>query len=116
MEKIIIDRLKVWAHHGVNSQERQVGNEFEVSVTLNCDLTAAMASDDVADTVNYAEVVSIIVKEMSVPSSLLENVVYRIKRAITGSFPAVVGGTIRVDKLTPPISCQLRLVGVETCF
>lgn len=116
MEKIIIDNLRVWAFHGVAAQEREVGNEFKITVTLMCDLSAAMRSDNVADTINYADVIAVIKQEMSLPSALLENVVYRIKQSIIQKFSSVVGGSIRLDKLTPPIACEVAAVGVETSW
>ena len=60
METIEVKRLELWARHGVMEQERVVGNMFTVDVSLSVDLQRAMVSDSVEDTVNYAEVVDVV--------------------------------------------------------
>ena len=114
METIEVNGLEVFARHGVGEQERKVGNMFTVDLQLNVDLSRAMASDSVEDTVNYAEVIALVKSEMAVQSLLLENVVYRIKVAIVTKFPQVNGGMVRVAKLTPPIPCKVISVAVVT--
>lgn len=114
METIEIKGLEVWARHGVMEQEREVGNMFRVDVALTADLSAAMMSDSVDDTINYALIVELVKQEMAVPSRLLENIVGRIKTAILRSFPAVTGGSVTVAKIVPPIPCVLESVSVTT--
>lgn len=104
---ISVDRLKVFARHGVFAQETTVGNEFEVSVRLRVNVPQAMADDELDGTVSYADVVDIIKREMAIPSRLLEHVASRIARAIDQTFPAVKGGTLTVAKLHPPIAAQM---------
>ena len=114
METIKVTGLELWAHHGVLEQERVVGNRFVVDVSVDADLSWAMESDSVADTINYAVIVDIVKREMSIPSDLLENVVWRIRQALLSEFPMVIGGRVRVTKLTPPISCRVDGVSVTT--
>lgn len=114
METIEINRLEVRARHGVGEQERVVGNIFLVDVHLDADLSRAMVSDNVDDTINYATVIDIIKHEMSIPSALLENVVWRIRQAIISTFPTVTGGMIRLAKVTPPVPCKVGATAVVT--
>lgn len=114
METIEVTGLELWANHGVLEQERAVGNRFVVDVSIDADLSRAMESDSVADTINYAAIVDIVKREMARPSALLENVVWRIRRAIISEFPMVIGGSVRLTKLTPPISCRVTGVSVTT--
>lgn len=100
---ITVERLLLHARHGVMEQERRVGNDYEVSVSLNCDDARATETDDVADTVNYARVIEIIKQEMRIPSRLLEHVAGRIARALVAEFPSVSGGSVTVTKLHPPV-------------
>lgn len=116
MSTIEIKGLELWARHGVGEQERKVGNIFVVDVTLDVDLSRAMESDRVEDTVSYADVIETVKAVMAVPSALLENVAWRIARAIKSEYPAVLGGTVRVAKLTPPISCSVDSVAVKIAF
>ena len=110
---IEINGLRLMARHGVMAQERAVGNIFEVSVHLRYPIAVAMEHDTLGDTVNYAEVVEIIREVMSVPSLLLENVVWRIREAILLRYPAIEGGMIRLAKLTPPIPAEMKDVAVR---
>lgn len=100
---IELNRVRFYAYHGVMQQERKVGNDYEVSLRVDVPLQAAMASDDVADTLNYAHLYALVAREMAVPSALLEHVVGRIYKAIAEAYPAVTGGSLRVAKLSPPI-------------
>ena len=49
---------------------------------------------------------------MAEPSALLENVLLRLKERITGDFPAVTDGRIKLAKLTPPIAARMESVAV----
>lgn len=53
MDRIEISGLQVFGHHGVFPEERQRGQMFAVDLVLECDLSAAAASDALADTVDY---------------------------------------------------------------
>ena len=68
---IFLQNLRVYAYHGVSPQEQLVGNEYTIDLRLQVDFQQATITDDVTDTVNYAEVVSSIRDEMSRPSQLL---------------------------------------------
>ena len=48
--------LRFHAYHGVAAQERLVGNDYVVDLRLHVNVDKAMRSDNVDDTVNYAEV------------------------------------------------------------
>ncbi len=114
METIEINRLEIRARHGVGEQERVVGNIFLVDVHLDVDLSRAMVSDNVDDTISYAIVIDLIKHEMSIPSALLENAVWRIRQAITTAFPTVTGGMVRLAKVTPPVPGKIGSAAVVT--
>lgn len=115
MEHINVSGLKLTAYHGVMPQERKVGNEFTVDITLKVDADKAMLSDDITDTVNYAEVVDIVKIQMAVPSKLLEHAAWRIRKALTDRFGTLIyGGSVSIAKMAPPISAQLHSVSFTT--
>ena len=101
---IELNRMRFFSYHGVAEQERRVGNDYEVSLRVDYPLERAMESDSLCDTLDYAALVA---AEMSVPSQLLEHVAGRIWRAISGRFPCVDGGRLRIAKLTPPIPGEI---------
>ena len=69
---IHIDDIRLHAYHGVLPQEQLTGNDYIINVRVGYDISRAMYTDDVADTLNYAEVYNIIKEEMNVPSKLIE--------------------------------------------
>ena len=100
---ICLHEVRFYAFHGVMPQERSVGGEFFVSVKVGYPLEKAMSSDDVADTLNYAELYELVKKEMMQPSSLLEHVMGRIVEAIEKAFPEVTSVEVKIKKVNPPM-------------
>ena len=110
---ITLNGLRFYAYHGVLPQERRVGGYFVVSLRLGCDIIRAMQSDDVSDTLNYAEVYRVVKREMEIPSNLLEHAAGRIVRAISKSFPAVTSIDLTLNKVNPPMGADCQGAGVE---
>lgn len=112
---IEINRMKIYAHHGVLNREKTVGNVFEISLKLVTEIaTEAYKDDQISGTINYASIIDLVKQEAIIPSQLLENVSYRIKTAILKKFPAIIHGSINVAKLLPPISgLEIESVAVE---
>lgn len=108
---LIIEGLRLFGRHGVGTQERAIGNTFEFNIRLRCIDIPAVRSDNLNDTVSYAEVIDIIKIENSNPSALLENLAWRIYLHLTERFPEISGGTIEVYKPTPPVSAELTRAG-----
>lgn len=113
---ISFNRLRFHAFHGVMEQERRVGNDFEVSLTVKYPFEKAMESDSIDDTLNYAELYDVIAAEMRQPSQLLEHVAGRIIKAVRSRFPLIAGGSLTVTKLTPPIKAEMSGVAVTVDF
>ncbi len=111
---IEIEGLRLFARHGVYDEERSQGNTFEVTVRLRYPIRDAMESDKLAETLNYAEAVELIRREMDTPSQLLEHVVGRIYHSLMESFPSIEGGCIKLTKLNPPIPYEVK--GTSVCI
>ena len=104
--------MKFYAYHGVLEQERRVGNTFVVDLTLTAPLGKAVQSDQLEDTINYAEVYELTKQEMNIPSQLLEHVAGRICRALRHHFPQIEQIEIRVSKLNPPFGGDVHSASV----
>lgn len=104
--------MRMHAYHGVIPQERQVGNDFVVSITVCYPFEDAMSSDALDDTLSYAEVSAVVCREMAVPSKLLEHVAGRIIESLKQEFPQITGGKVRITKVKPPIPGDV-VAGVE---
>ena len=105
--------MRFYAYHGVMEQERRVGGQYVVSLRVEVDLSRVMASDDVADTVNYAQLYDVVAEEMAVPSKLLEHVAGRIAQRVLADFPQVEGLTLSIRKCNPPMGADCQGASVE---
>lgn len=101
--RVAVNALRVYAFIGVMEQERRMGNEFLLDITLEAPLEHAMANDDVDATINYAEVVTLAQESLAEPCQLLEHAVWRLHRALTTRWPQITAGTVTLAKLKPPI-------------
>ena len=110
---ITLKGLRFRAFHGVLPQERLTGGDFLVTVKVGYPLATAMASDDVADTLNYAALYDLVTQEMAKPSKLLEHVAGRIAKAIEKAFPQVSSIDLKVTKLNPPMGADCEGAEVE---
>lgn len=110
---IILKDLRFYAYHGVGAQETQVGNEFVLDLRLRMDWTRAIRSDDVNDTLSYAEVYEAVKDEMARPSRLLEHVADRIARRLFQDFSSLEEIELRLVKRNPPMGADIEGAGVE---
>ena len=110
---ICVRHLRLYAYHGVLPQEQRVGGEYDVDLRVHYIITRAMESDDVADTINYAELCQIVKREMAVPSKLLEHVAGRIGRAVFEAFPEATALELSLTKINPPMGADCNGAGVE---
>lgn len=56
MDYIHLNEMAFYGYHGVLEEETRLGQRFSVTVSLATDLQQAGETDDLAKTVNYAEV------------------------------------------------------------
>ena len=101
--KVIIRQLRLFAYHGVMEQERKVGAYFIINLEVDTDFTRALQQDDLAGTISYADLFTIIQREMALPSQLLEHVAGRIAHHLLKDFPQIQSVEILLEKLNPPI-------------
>ena len=110
---ILLRSLRFHAFHGVEAQERLVGNDYEVSLRLKADVSRAVESDQVADTINYAEVYQLVAKTMSEPVDLVEPLAGVIGERLFQRWPQIEAIDVTVIKLNPPMGADCNGAGVE---
>lgn len=101
---IAIENVAFHCRHGVFDQERTVGADYAVTLRVSVACTAAMHADSLEGTVNYADLYALCKQQMEIPSRLIEHVALRIAAEVKRRFPQVVSGSLRVEKLHPPIA------------
>lgn len=110
---IFLNGVRFHSRHGVLPQEAAVGGDFIVSLRMGYDIGKAMQSDDVADTLNYAEAYALVKREMEQPSRLLEHVAGRIARTLFTAFPQATSLDLTITKTNPPMGADCQGAGVE---
>lgn len=100
--RISLDNLRFHAFHGVFSQEKRVGGEFEVNMSVIYNLPDEW-TDNISDTISYADLYDIVKKEMENPRDLIESVAIEIIRNTASSFEGIEEINVSVTKVSPPI-------------
>lgn len=109
---IYIRNMRLHAFHGVLPQEREVGNDYVINLSVDYPIAKAADSDNVADTMSYADAADIIHREMAIQSNLLENVAMRIARAILNAYAEATEVTVDIMKVAPPMTADCDGAGV----
>ena len=108
---IRLKNIQVYAYHGAHAHEREHGGRFEIDVELEADLSRAVASDALEDTIDYVRVQGVVVTiATSKRYYLLETLANAIADGLLSEFPAREVG-IRVRK--PGVSAGVVLDTVE---
>lgn len=112
-DKIIMQEMAFYGYHGVLPTEKIQGQKFLVSIEINLDLARAGKTDNLGDTLNYADIyqeVRGIVKGKSF--NLLEALAQEIARKILLQ-EVVQGIRVLIKKPWAPLPGNLDFVGVE---
>ncbi|MDR2816439.1 MAG: dihydroneopterin aldolase [Proteiniphilum sp.] len=109
---IELKNMHFFAYHGVLEHETIHGNNFSVTLRFSADLSKACISDDVGDTVDYAEVYDLVKEEMAKPSKLIENAAYRILRRVKDAFPEIDRIEVELAKMNPPVAGRMEYSAV----
>ena len=98
MDKIIIRRLELNCVIGCNPEERLAPRQLLATITLLTDTRRAAASDDLADTVNYAATAKSL-RDYAASTSffLLESLAEQLASRCLDT-PGVQGVTVVLDK------------------
>jgi len=110
---IEIKGIKSFGYHGVLESEKITGQDFYVDVVLEVDLTRASATDDVSDTINYAEVTDLVVAEITGDRvSLIEKLASKIADRIKATYPQAATVSVTVHKPQAPVNAQVKDISV----
>ena len=112
-DRIFVTGLVVHAHHGVMEHESRVGQRFVIDLELSLDLSDAVRTDKVADTVSYSAIVETAMKVFTTRAyRLIEAAGGAVANAILADFPRVEAVRITVHKPHAPIAAIFEDAGV----
>lgn len=114
MDKIIMRNLGFYGYHGVLSEENTLGQRFFIDIEMYTDLKNSGLSDDVSDTINYAEVYEII-KDIAENKryNLIEALAENIASIILDQFKDIVEIIVNIRKPEAPVRGIFDYFGVE---
>jgi len=114
MDEIYIKGLKIFAYHGVNPEETENGQEFELDITMYADLSSARKSDDLNDTINYAAARKIINSAMTdKPYKLIERAAEVVADSLLNAFEKLMKVDVTLKKPNAPMSAIFDYVAVK---
>jgi dihydroneopterin aldolase len=112
-DRISVRGMLFLARHGVALEERLEPQPFEVDVELHRDLSGASASDELADTIDYSALFSMV-------GTIVEGQSFRLLESLAGTIAdAVLAGTdasaveVRVRKPRAPLPGPFETVEVS---
>jgi dihydroneopterin aldolase len=105
--------LRVLGHHGALPGEQDRAQPFELDLFIDADFSAAVRSDELADAVDYGGLIAaaraIVENERF---ALLEALASAVAEALLAA-DGVLGVTVVLRKLRPPVPAQLESAGVR---
>ena len=111
-DRIELRALRVLARCGVLPEEIERAQPLEIDLVIEADLTAAGASDELDDTIDYGAVVDAVVAATDGHTKLLERLAAKVADAVLAE-PRVVAAEVSVRKLRPPVPHDLGTAGVS---
>ena len=112
MDRILIEGMSFFGHHGVYPAEREIGTHFTVDVALELDASEAGRTDRLEDTLDYRAAHGLVREVLEGDHcQLLETLAQRsAERLLT--LERVRRATVTVRK-RPPVRGMTGTVGVE---
>ena len=113
-DRIILDRIAVFARHGVLPEEAATGQRFYISLDARLDLGEAARADDLALGLDYGALAGLAARIATERRfNLIEALAEAVAREALATFPRLDAITVRIDKPAAPIPLVLAGVAVE---
>ena len=111
---IEIKNLEVYANHGVLAEEKKLGQKFYIDAKLYVNVLNAAASDDVENSVNYAEVTKVIQKVFkSKSTNLIETAAQSLAGILLARFTKIDRIDMTVKKPSAPVDAHFDYMSVN---
>ena len=106
--------MEFYGYHGVFPEETRLGQRFAVDLTVDLDLSKAGKSDDLNESINYADLY-MVCKDIveGQPYKLVEAIAEKIAGTILERFSQEEACHVKVIKPDPPIPGHYKSVAVE---
>ncbi len=113
MSTITLENMEFYAYHGCLQHEKEIGNTYNVTLTMNLDTSLAEKTDNLDDTLNYKKVYDVVQKVMNNPVNLIEHLAHNILNAVINDFATISQATILLSKNNPPVGGKVEKVTIS---
>ncbi len=115
MDKIRINTLKFFTKNGVLAEEKRLGQQVEIDLEMQLSLAEAGRTDDVTQTVNYAEVNELIAQRVNNHSyDLIEGLASAILDDISADYQEQLNKIIiKIRKYSVPMPGLFDNIEIE---
>ena len=114
MDKIKIEKLEVFANHGVYPEENHLGQKFLISAVLYTDTRNAGKTDHLTASIHYGEVCQFMDSYMKQHTyQLIERAAETLAEELLLKFPNLQKIQLEIKKPWAPIGLPLKSVSVE---
>lgn len=111
---LFIDNLEVFANHGLFEEENKLGQKFIFDIECELNYKKAMFSDEMTDSISYADIAEVVVKTTTTNTfNLLERLAGEILKNIFTEFPQIENIKLKINKPGAPIKYHFEKCGVE---
>jgi dihydroneopterin aldolase len=112
-DQIKVTGIKAFGYHGVLPHEATEGQDFIVDLVVTLDLRAVSLSDDLQETINYADLAQIahdnIVGERV---QLIERLAGKIAEEISSAYSQITSVSVTVHKPHAPVNVDFEDISV----
>ncbi|WP_304263688.1 2-amino-4-hydroxy-6-hydroxymethyldihydropteridine diphosphokinase [Kallipyga massiliensis] len=113
MDRIHIEKLTVFAHHGYYEEEARLGQKFQVTLDLYQDLQPAGSDDDIGSTTNYGEVCQAVDRFMRENRfDLIETCAEGLAQDLLEAFPGIRALDLTIHKPWAPVGLPVEDLSV----
>jgi dihydroneopterin aldolase len=112
-DQIRVTGIKAFGYHGVLPHEATDGQEFTVDLLVTLDLRAASLSDDLTETINYADLAKIVHDNIVGDRvQLIERLAGRIAEEISSAYSQITAVNVTVHKPHAPVTVDFEDISV----
>ena len=114
MDKLYLNKVEIFANHGVFQEEKILGQKFILSLELDLDLSLASKTNDLTKSVHYGELCHKIEEEFKKESyELIETAAEKIAEFVLYNYSQVKNIKVLLEKPWAPIGRHLDTAAVE---
>ena len=114
VQTVALKEVKFYAFHGFYPEEQLTGNHFSVDVEVT--FVPNIDTENLAKTVNYEVINSIVIKQMNHTQKLLETVVKNIIDDLTNTYDFLQTAVVGIKKIHPAMPGDIGYSFVQLCY